>query len=182
MDQLLQTTRTHMQKAFEVIRGDLATIRTGKAAPALVENLVISAYGGSTKLKVMELATVAATDTQTLQLTPFDPSIIGEIQKGIQDSNSGLMPVVDGHIIRISIPPLSQERREQLIHLMKQKLENGKILVRQSRHDAMIEVKKQDLSEDEERRMEKDIQKVTDDFIGQIDSLGKQKEQELLKI
>lgn len=182
MDDLLQNTRSQMQKALQVLHDDMNTIRTGKAAPSLVENLVISAYGGSTKLKVMELATVAATDAQTLVLTPFDPSIVNELQKGIQDSNTGLSPVVDGHLLRIALPPLSQERREQLIHLMKQKLENGKILIRQSRHEAMTDVKKAEVSEDEEHRVEKEVQKITDEFIGQIDSMGKQKEQELLKI
>jgi len=171
-----------MQKSLTVLRDDLSTIRTGKAAPSLVENLVISAYGGSTKLKVMELATVAASDAQTLQLTPFDPSIAGEIQKGIQDANTGLNPVVDGPLIRIAIPPLSQERREQLIHLMKQKLENGKIMIRQARHEAMNELKKAELSEDEEKRLEKEVQKITDEFITQIDTMGKQKEQELMQI
>lgn len=182
MDLLLNNTRSHMQKALEVLHNDMSTIRTGKASPSLVENLVVSAYGGSAKMKVMELATVAATDPQTLVVTPFDPSIIGEIQKGIQESNTGLNPAIDGQVIRISIPPLSQERREQLIHLMKQKLENGRILVRQARHDALHEMKKQELSEDEQHRLEKEIQKITDDFIGQIDNTGKQKEQELLQI
>jgi len=165
MDQLLQDTRHRMQRSLDVLRDDLNTIRTGKASPSLVENLVISAYGGTTKLKVMELATVAASDAQTLQITPFDPSIAGEIQKGIQDANTGLSPVVDGPLIRISIPPLSQERREQLIHLMKQKLENGKILVRQARHEAMTDLKKAELPEDEERRLEKEVQKLTDEFM-----------------
>lgn len=170
-----------MQKALDVLRDDMNTIRTGKATPSLVENLVIVVYGGSTKLKVMELATVSASD-QTLLITPFDPSIANEIQKGIQDANTGLSPSIDGPLIRITLPPLSQERREQLIHLMKQKLENGKILIRQARHEAMTEVKKSELSEDEERRIEKEVQKITDDFITSIDSMGKQKEQELMQI
>ena|SRR5579859_6262533 len=182
MDQLLQNTRNHMQKAFEVLRDDIHTIRTGKAAPSIVENLVIGVYGGSTKLKVMELATVAASDSQTLIISPFDPSISGEIQKGIQDANIGLSPMIDGQLIRITIPPLSQERREHLIHLMKQKLENGKILIRQARHEAMNDVKKAELSEDEEHRIEKEVQKITDDFIGQIDNTGKKKEQELIQL
>lgn len=182
MDNLLQITRQHMQKALEVLRNDMSTIRTGKASPSLVEHLVVSVYGASAKMKVMELATVVTTDPQTLVVTPFDPSITGEIQKGIQESNTGLHPAIDGQVIRISIPPLSQERREQLIHIMKQKLENGRILVRQARHDALHEIKKQELSEDEAHRLEKEIQKITDEFIGQIDTMGKQKEHELLQI
>ena len=183
MDQLLTETKQRMEKVLGVIRQDVATIRTGKAAPSLVENIIISAYGGSTKLKVMELATVAATDSQTLVVTPFDASIIGEIQKGILDANVGLTPANDGHVLRINLPPLSQERREQLIHLMKQKLENGRIMVRQSRQDAMHEIKKnEELSEDETTRLEKEVQKITDDIMEQIDGIGKQKEQELLQM
>lgn len=182
MDSLVSTTHQQMQKALDLLRGDIGTIRTGRATPSLVEHVVVSVYGGSTKLKVMELATVTASDLQTLVITPFDPSIIEEIRKGIQETNVGLTPTVDGTIIRISVPPLSQERRQQLIHLMKQKLENGRIMIRQARHEAMNEIKKQELSEDETRRLEKEIQKVTDEFIGQIDSLGKHKEEELLQI
>lgn len=182
MDALLVHLKPQMQKVLDILRGDLATIRTGRAVPSLVEGLVISVYGGSTKLRVMELATVTTSDSQTLLISPFDPSIINEIEKGIQESNTGLSPVVDGHIIRISIPPLSQERREELIHLMKQKLENGRVMIRQVRHDGMSEVKKQELPEDEEKRLEKEVQKITDEFIEQVDVLGKQKEQELLQI
>src|SRR5574337_930555 len=139
----LQETQSKMQKILEVIHGDLATVRTGRATPSLVEHIQVAVYGGTTKLKIMEVATTAVSDSQTLLITPFDASIIGEIQKGIEVANVGLTPVIDGQVIRISIPPLSAERREQLIALMKQKLENGKIMVRQTRHEAMDEVKKQ---------------------------------------
>ena len=183
MDQLIQDTKARMQKILEVLKNDLATVRTGRAVPSLVETISISAYGGSARLKVMELATTVATDTQTLVITPFDQSTIHEIVKGIQEANIGLNPVVDAPIIRISIPPLSQERREELIHLMRQKLENGKIMARQVRQDAMNDIKKaEDLSEDEEARLEKEVQKATDDTMAQIEAMGKQKEAELLQM
>lgn len=183
MDPLLSETKQKMQKVLDLLRNDLATIRTGRAAPSLVENIVVSAYSGSAKLKIMELATVVASDSQTLVLTPFDHSVLEDIQKGIMDANIGINPSNDGQVIRISIPPLSQERREQLIHLMKQKLENGRIMIRQSRQEAMHEVKKgEELSEDEQKRYEKDIQKLTDETMEQVDLLGKQKEQELIQI
>lgn len=175
-----------MQKVLEVLKADLATVRTGRATPSLVENIVVNAYGGAQKLKVLELATIVASDNQTLVITPFDNSIIGEIQKGIQEANVGLNPVLDGAVIRISIPALSEERRQQLIHLMRQKLEGGRIQARQVRHEAMSEVKKQyndkTISEDELVRLEKEIQKETDSIIGEIDNLGKKKEEELLQI
>lgn len=183
MDPLIQEMTQRMTKVLDVIGNDLATIRTGRAAPSLVENISILAYGGSTRLKVMELATVHASDPQTLVITPFDPSIIGEIKKGLEEANTGLTPVIDTALIRISIPPLSQERRQELIHLMKQKLENGRILVRQARQDAMTDIKKdEEMSEDEQKRLEKEVQRVTDEMMGKIDNLGKQKEEELMQI
>lgn len=182
----LEETKDKMQKVLEVLKNDVATVRTGRAVPSLVEHISISVYGGKARLKILELATIAATDTQTLVITPFDHSIISEIEKGIQEANVGLSPVVDGQIVRISIPPLSEERRQQLIHLMKQKLENGRIMVRQVRQEAMHEIKKhynnKVISEDDLFRLEKETQRVTDDTISEIDTLGKRKEKELLQI
>lgn len=174
--------KQNIQKVMEVMKSDLGTIRTGRATPALVENIVINAYGGTAKLRVMELATVGVSDSQTVVITPFDQSIIGEIQKGIQDANVGLNPSVDGIVLRITLPPLSQERREELSKLMRHKLENGRIMVRQVRHDAMDQIKKMELPEDDEARWEKDVQKQIDEAISTIESMGKQKEDELMQI
>lgn len=183
MDQLAQDTKQRIDKVLEILKGDLDTIRTGRAAPSLVENIIINAYGGTAKLKVMELATIGATDPQTLVITPYDVSIIGEIQKGIEAANAGFTPTVDGNMIRISIPPLSQERREELIKAMRQKLENGKIMVRQVRHEAMSDIKKEyEGREDDISRLEKEVQKIVDDTVETIENWGKQKEQELLLI
>lgn len=186
MDKIVQDTRQKMQKVLDVLRTDLSTVRTGRATSALVENVVVSVYGGSTRLKIMEVGTINVSDPQTLVITPFDPSIIGEIQKGILEANIGFTPSNDGQVIRISIPPLSAERREQLIHLMKQKLENGRIMLRQVRHEAMTEIKKQlnnkEISEDEMVRLEKEVQKAIDEVISDIDAMGKKKEEELLQI
>ncbi len=183
MDPLAESTKQKINKVLEVIRGDLSTMRTGRATPLLVENIVISAYGGSAKLKVVELATVGVTDAHTLVLTPFDPSIIQEIQKGIEAANVGFTPVIDGNLVRINIPQLSQERREELIKAMRHKLENGKIMVRQVRHDAMDEIKKElEGREDDIKRQEKEVQKIIDDTMEHIEDLGKQKEKELMQI
>lgn len=182
----LEVTRGKMQKVLDVLHGDLATVRTGRAAPSLVENIVISAYGGTTRLRVLELATISASDNQTLTITPFDGSIIGEIQKGILEADTGLNPTIDGQMIRINIPQLSEERRQELIKLMHLKLENGKIMIRQVRHEAMEEIKKQyndkTVGEDEMARLEKETQRATDETMGQIDEMGKKKEEELLQI
>ena len=182
----LDLIRQRMQKVLDVFRNDLSTIRTGRATPSLIENVVVSVYGATTKLRVMELATIAASDPQTLLITPYDSSIISEMQKGILSANIGLTPVIDGSSIRISIPMLSQERREELTRLMRQKLENGRIQVRQVRHEAMSEVKKQfvnkEISKDDLIRQEKEIQKTTDDTMAGIDAMRERKEEELLRI
>jgi len=186
MDNVRQETQQKMQKVLEVLRADLATVRTGRAAPSLVENIIIKAYGGTQKLKLMELATITSTDPQTLMITPFDKSIVNDIQKGILESNIGLTPSSDGNIIRIAIPPLSEERRQELIRLMKQKVENGKIQIRQVRHEAINIVKKRfadkEISQDDLTRLEKEIQKATDDTIAAIEAMMERKEEELLQI
>lgn len=186
MDDSLGQVAQNMQRVLEVLKADLSSVRAGKASPQLVEHIVINAYGGTQKLKVVELAQISAVDAQTIVVTPYDTSIIGEIQKGIMESSTGLTPVIDGNLIRISIPPLSEERRQQLVHLVNQKLEGGRIQVRQVRHEGMADIKKQfgnkTISEDEVERLEKEIQRLTDETITQIDNLGKQKEQELMAI
>lgn len=183
---LLDQARQKMQKAQDVLVADLATVRTGRAAPSIVEGIVINAYGGSQRLKVIELAHVTAPDPQTVTIAPFDVSIIGEINKGIMEANIGLNPVIDGQLIRINIPQLSQERREQLIQLVSQKLEAARIQVRQIRHEAMNDIKKQftdkELTEDDKNRLEKEAQKITDDNISKIDLLGDKKKEELMQI
>lgn len=179
---LIAATREKMRKALGVLHSDISTIRTGKAAPSLVENIMVVAYNGSTRLRVMELATISSSDPQTLVITPFDASIIEDIRRGIMESGAGLNPASDGQVIRITIPPLSEERRQELIHLMNQKLESGHIMIRQVRHEAMEEIKNAHLPEDEHDRAEKEVQRATDDFISEIDALGKRKEEELLKI
>lgn len=183
MDPIATETKKKIEKVLDVLKGDLSTIRTGRATPSLVENIVISAYAGSAKLKVMELATIASSDNATLILTPFDVSVIHEIQKGIESANVGLNPVVDGNVVRISIPPLSQDRRQELIKAMKHKLENGRIMIRQVRHEAMETIKKEyEGREDDIKRLEKEVQKIIDDTMVTIEDWGKQKEQELMQI
>lgn len=183
MDPVAEKTKQKLQKVLDVLKDDLATVRTGRATPSLVENISISAYGGSAHLKVMELATIGAPDLQTIVITPFDQSTIHDIQKGIEQSNVGLNPVIDSNVLRISIPPLSQDRREELIKAMKHKLENGRVMVRQVRHE-MIEDMKKDYEgrEDDIKRLEKEVQKQVDDTITTIEDWGKQKESELLQI
>lgn len=185
MDVITPAVKVKMQKALEAVHADFATVRSGKASPALVENIVIKAYGGTQPLRVMEVATIHASDTKTLILTPFDHSIIGEIEHGISDAKVGLNPIVDGEFIRINLPPLSEERRLEFVKLIKQKGESGKVIMRQIRHDGMEQAKKlenKEISEDEVVRIEKEVQRLTDHYIAEIDTLAKQKEIELMKV
>lgn len=178
--------RQKMQNVLDLVRQDVGTIRTGRATPALVEDIVISAYGGQSKLRLQELATITAPDTQTLVISPWDQSIIGEIKKGIELANIGLTPVIAGEVIRINLPALTQEDRENYIRLLHQKLENGRVQVRQVRHEGMEAVKAafedKETSEDEKVLQEKRVQELTDEYIGQIERIGKAKEEELRSI
>ncbi len=184
--QIQQQTRNKMDKAFSVLREDFGTVKTGKANPQLVENIVISAYNGTARLKVLELATIHVQDHQTIVITPFDSSVLRDLEKGISDSQMGLGIAVDGTNIRVSIPPLTQERREEFVKLIHKKAENGKIMIRQVRQEFNEEVGKAkkdgEISEDDEKRMEKEIQKITDEFIAKIDEASKAKEQELMTV
>lgn len=186
MDNTVLEMRQRMQKALFVLQEDLSTVRTGRAMPSLVENVVVGVYEGTQRLRIKELATIFASDPQTLVLTPFDSSITGEIQKGIMTANIGLTPSSDGNVIRISIPPLSEERRKELIKLMKQKLENGRIAIRQIRQDARNIVRKQhnnkEISEEQMYRYDQEIQKITDEIILAVDETGRKKEAELMQI
>lgn len=186
IDSLLHQTRDRMKKAIEVTSTDLSSIRSGRATPALVEHIVIPAYGGTQRLKVLELATITTMDAKTIVISPYDPSIIGEIEKGIQEANRGLTPVVDGEIIRITIPPLSEERRQEYIKLARAKVEGGRIMVRQVRQDAMRHAKKLqeegNISEDDQSHAEKRIQELTDEMVADLDGLLERKETELLQV
>lgn len=186
IEPILNTAREKMKKALDVTRTDLTSIRSGRATPALVENIVISAYGGSQRLRVQEMATITTMDFKTVVISPYDPSTIAEIEKGILAGTSGLTPVVDREIIRITIPMLSEERRLEYIKLAKAKLESGRVMVRQIRGDAMRELKKSEedktISEDERKHGEKLVQELTDEMVAEIDTMGTKKEAELLQV
>jgi ribosome recycling factor len=186
IDALLNSTRERMKKAIEVTRVDLSSIRSGRATPALVENIVVAVYGATQHLKVMELATISTVDSKTLVISPYDPSILAEIERGIAAANVGLNPVVDGEILRITIPPLSEERRQDYIKLARVKLEAGKVMVRGVRHDAMKELDgamaSKDVGEDEKKAGEKKVQELTDEMIAELEAMEAKKEAELMQV
>ncbi len=178
--------RKRMKAVLDSLSADVNSIRTGRATPALVENLEIKVYGGQQKLKVQELATISVSDPQTLIIEPWDLTIIGEIRQGILASNIGLNPVQDGEIIRISLPTLTSEDREAYVKLLRTKLENARVMIRQIRGDYMHDIKEdfenKKISEDERFYQEKCLQEITDEFIEKINEIGKRKEEELTKI
>lgn len=176
----LAELRSKFQKVIDIVRADLATIRTGKASPQLVENLLVDAYGS--KMKLIELATVAATDPTTLIITPFDVANSEAIAKAITDANLGLTALVEDTKVRVVVPPLSEERRQEYVKLAKTKAEGGKVMIRQIRHDAMDELGKANLDEDSTLHLEKEIQAATDQMVAELDVLAGDKEKELLTI
>jgi ribosome recycling factor len=178
--------RSKMQSTLSVVASDVGGIRTGRATPALVENIVCPAYGGTQRLKIVELASITSPDPTQLVISPWDKSIVGDIKKGIMEANIGLSPSIDGEIIRIVIPPLTTEDRERYVKLLSTKLENGRVMIRQIRGDEMHEIKKKfeakEITEDQKFADEKKLQEITDEFVGKIEELGEKKKQELLQI
>lgn len=182
----MDETKQKMVKALEVIRQDLVSLRTGRASPSLVENLEVLVYNGAQKLKIIELGSISTPDPHLILITPWDQSIIGDIARGIQASNIGLNPVIDSTTIRLTIPPLTEERRMELVRAMHQKLEAGKVMIRQIRHDLMSEIKRafdgKEIIEDDKKKLEENLQKLTDEMMGEVDAVGRAKEEELMRV
>lgn len=179
----LEDVNQKMVKLVEHVKTDVATIRTGRATPALVENIVVKAYGGSAQMRVLELAGVVALDTQSLLITPFDQSVIGEIRRDIEAANVGLTPVIDNNLIRITVPPLTGERRLEYIKMLHTKLEDGRVKIRQVRHEKMGDIKRRfeasELNEDDRNHAEDELQKLTDQKMAEVEAVGKVKQAEL---
>lgn len=175
-----------MQMALDAVVADIAGLRTGRASSSLVENVICPAYGGTQKLKIIELASITTPDPTQIIISPWDKSIIGDIKKGILEANIGLTPNIDGEVIRIVVPPLTTEDRERYVKLLGQKLEAGRVAIRQIRSDAMHEIKKKfeakEITEDEKFDDEKKLQEITDSFIAKIEEVGEKKKSELLQI
>jgi ribosome recycling factor len=180
------SVRKQMEGVLWVFSEDLTSVRTGRATPALVENIVVSAYGGAQRLKVLELATITATDPQTLTIEPWDKSIIGEIRQGILAANIGINPAIDSEIIRLSMPPMTTEDRERFVKLLGTKIEHARVMIRQIRGEIMKNLKEafeeKKVSEDVRFAQEKKLQEITDEFVSKIDERGRAKEAELRQV
>ena len=181
----LTKVRQKMEQALQVLANDLAMIKTGRADPSLIERIMVEAYETLTPLT--ELATVGAVSANQLLITPFDQMIIKNIERALNlDRNLGLSVSVDGNVIRVNIPPLTEERRQEFVKILQQKLEAGKVMVRQIRHDQMAHLKRQgeakEINEDERFRAQEELQKLTDEFNERIEEMGEKKKTELLSI
>jgi len=183
-DEILLETEASMEKAVDYMKHEFTSVRTGKASPALVENIDVEAYGASMKLK--QLALITTPEPRLLVIQPFDGSTTKDIEKAIKESKVGINPIVDGKIIRLPIPELSEERRRDLVKSIKQMAEEARVRVRGHRRDGMDESKKAqkggEITEDDLRGLETDIQKLTDQFVKQIDESISHKEAEIMKI
>ncbi len=180
----LSEAEDRMKGAITALGNDLATVRTGRASPALVERLDVAYYGTPTPLQ--QLATISAPEPRLLTIKPFDPSSLKDIERAILASELGLTPNNDGKIIRLSIPALNEERRRQLTKVVHHRLEDARVAVRNIRravHDDLREFQKEKLiTEDELERGETDLQKLTDKYVEKVDDLGQRKEAEIMEI
>jgi ribosome recycling factor len=173
-----------MRSAIQSLEDDLAGIRTGRATPALVEKLSVEYYGSPVPL--MQMASISVPEARQLLIKPFDPTTIKDIEKAIQASELGITPMNDGKVIRLNLPPLTEERRRDLTKFVNNRLEEARIAVRNIRRDSNKDLKEFEeeklISEDDLKRAEEDIQKMTDKFVEEINEVGKKKETEIMEI
>ena len=184
IDELLADARGRMGKSVEATQIEFGSVRTGRASPTLLDRIQVDYYGTPTPLK--QLATIHTADAQLLTVQPFDPNSIKAIEKSIRDSDLGLNPSNDGHLIRLSIPPLTEERRKELVKVTHHIAEEGRVKIRNVRRDVMHDLrelrKEGEAGEDEERRAEAELQKITDERVAELDAHLKGKESEILEV
>jgi len=184
IDDLIQDATRRMDKSVEAAQTEFSTLRTGRASPALLDRVQIDYYGQQTPLK--QLATIGAPEPRLLTIQPFDPNSVATIERAIQESDLGLTPSNDGKLIRLPIPQLTEERRKELVKVVRGLAEDGRVAVRNVRRDAMHHlkelVKNGDVGDDDERRAEERVQKLTDEHVAKIDELLKRKEAEIMEV
>ncbi len=180
----LRDAEVRMRGAINALEEDLTSIRTGRASPKLVEKLPVEYYGMTTPLQ--QLASIAAPEPQLLTIRPFDPKSLGAIERAIQSSDLGLTPNNDGKLIRLAIPSLTEQRRQELVRLVQRRLEEAKVAVRNIRRDTLDDMREMEkeklISEDEFFRAKEELQKLTDRYADEIDRVGQRKEQEIMEI
>ncbi len=181
---LMQDMEKKMRASIDHLHIELGKLRTGQASVILLDDLKVDYYGNPTPLK--QVATLGTPDSQTLTITPWEPAILREIEKAIQSSDLGLTPNNDGKMVRLTIPPLTNERRQQLVKLVKKYSEECKVAIRNVRRDINDKLKKSEknheISEDESRKSADDIQKKTDKFVAEVDKVAETKEKDVMDV
>lgn len=181
LPEIVKQARAAMDKAMESTRREFATIRSGKATTSLLDLVRVSAYGQEMPLN--QVASVAAPEPRLLTVTPWDKSLTGAIDKGLRESDLGLNPVTQSGVIRVPLPPLTEERRRELVKVVHKLAEEGRVAIRHARHLSKEQLKKiEHVSEDDQRKADHDLQKVTDDHIQHMDELVKAKEAEIMEV
>jgi len=184
LDDILLEAEEKMEKTEQVVVNEFAGVRTGKASPALVENVLVEVYGS--QMRIRELAGITTPEPRTLAIQPWDMNSLHPIEKAIQKANLGLTPSVQGKVIRIFFPELSQERRQEFVKIVRKMAEDGRVAIRHVRRDAMEQLKKHGhdsgITEDDVKHAEKELQKLTDQYVGKIDEHLAHKEKEIMTI
>lgn len=184
INEIIKDAEERMQKSVDSLRGQMSKVRTGRAHPSILDSVMVNYYGVDTPLK--QLANITTEDSRTLALTVFDKSSTQAVEKAIMTSDLGLNPASAGTVIRIPLPPLTEERRRDLVKVVRNEAEQGRVAVRNIRRDANSDVKEllkeKEITEDEERAAEEQIQKITDKYVKQIDEALKAKEQDLMEV
>lgn len=184
INEIIKDADMRMQKSIDALKGELAKIRTGRAHPSLLEHIMVDYYGSDTPLS--QIASIGVEDARTLTITPWERPMVQAIEKAIMKSDLGLNPNSAGAVIRVPMPQLTEERRRDLVKVVRNEGENGKIAIRNIRRDANSDFKSlekdKDISEDEERKAQDDIQKLTDKYVISIDALVDVKEEDLMKV
>ncbi|MGD8868213.1 MAG: ribosome recycling factor [Gemmatimonadales bacterium] len=180
----LKETRKRMEETVEAVRREFASVRTGKATPALLEHVRVEAY--ETQMPLEQLATISAPEPRLLVVQPWDKTVMDSIERALRSSDLGLNPSNDGTVIHVPIPPLNEERRKELVKVLHKMAEEGRVSLRAARRGANDDIKEQiksgDLSEDEGHRTLDDVQKLTDEYVAKVDALLKAKEEEVLEV
>lgn len=183
-DVILSNLKSRLEQSIEVVKKDLSSVRTGRAKPSIVEEVKVEAYG--TYMSLRELATISAPDPSLITIAPWDRSLVGAVAAGVNKAGLNLNAVVDGDLIKIAIPPLTQERREELVKLVHQKIESGKVMIRQIRTEIKEEIEAQKgesgISEDSIKGWLESMQKSVDGAIVRVEEVGKDKEKELMTL
>ncbi len=184
MDRLIANAKADMEKTVAIVKKEIAAFRTGRAAPAMVEDLEVEYYG--TRVPLKQIASIQVVDTRLLAITPYDQNALSAIEKAIMTSEIGLMPTNDGKVIRLEIPSLTEERREELSRQVRKRLEEGRVAIRNIRRAANDGIDKMEkaegLSEDEVRVGKEEVQELTDTYIAAIDEIGEQKIEEIMEV